>query len=184
MTQGEEKKKLLIDPSLIAFTALAFITGALCYGKGEGMFLKGLDDALAMMRHVLPKVAGAILMAGFVQVLLPGELVVKWIGRKSGFRGIMIACLAGSLTPGGPMISFPMVSVLYRMGANISAVIAYLTSWELLGVQRIIIWDMPIMGAQFMLLRVAASLLLPVLAGLTAQRVVRYFEEAKTDGEQ
>lgn len=184
MTQDEGKKASLIDPSLVAFAAIALITGAICYARGKGVFLQGLDDALAMMWHVLPKVAGALLMAGFVQVLLPGELVVKWIGKDSGFKGILIACLAGALTPGGPMLSFPMVATLYRLGANIGALVTYLTAWELLGVQRILIWDMPLMGVKFMALRMAVSLFLPVLAGIIAQKIANFFDRDLADGDQ
>jgi uncharacterized membrane protein YraQ (UPF0718 family) len=185
MTQDEERKKApLVDPSLVAFAMLALITGAICYARGMGVFLRGLDDALAMMRQVLPKVAGALLMAGFVQVLLPGELVVKWIGKDTGFKGILIACLAGALTPGGPIISFPLVAALYRMGANISSLVAYLTAWELIGVQRIVIWDIPLMGVKFAMLRVAVSLLLPVLAGLIAQKVSDVLDRTSTGGDQ
>lgn len=184
MTQDEGKKASLVDPSLVAFAAIALITGAICYARGKGVFLRGLDDAAAMMWQVLPKVAGALLMAGFVQVLLPDELVVKWIGKDAGFKGIMIACLAGALTPGGPMLSFPMVAALYRMGADISSLVAYLTAWELLGVQRILIWDLPLMGVKFMALRVAVSLFLPVLAGIIAQRVADFFDRTLADGDQ
>jgi uncharacterized membrane protein YraQ (UPF0718 family) len=183
MEQGEEKQKeSLINPSIIAFAALALITGTLCYAKGRGVFLQGLDDAVAMMWQVLPKLAGALLMAGFVQVLLPGELVVKWIGKNAGFKGIMIACLAGVLTPGGPIISFPMVSALYRMGANISSLVAYLTAWELMGVQRIFIWDIPLMGVKFTVLRIATSFFFPVLAGIIAQKVADFFDGTVTGG--
>ena len=183
MAQGEEKKKTsLIDPAIIAFTALVLITGALCYVRGKGVFLQGLDDAVDMMWQVLPKVMGALLLAGFVQVILPGELVVKWIGKKAGIKGIMIACLAGALTPGGPIISFPLVSALYRMGANISALVAYLTAWELLGVQRMFIWDIPLMGVKFTVLRVAISIFFPVLAGMIAQKVADFSERTVMGG--
>lgn len=184
MTQDEKRKKAFpIDPSLIAFATLALITGAICYARGEGVFLRGLDDAVAMMWQVLPKVAGALLMAGFVQVLLPNELVLKWIGKNAGLKGMMIACLAGALTPGGPMISFPLVAALYRMGADISFLVAYLTAWEVLGVQRILVWDMPLMGVKFMMLRVAVSFFLPLLAGVIAQKISGFMDRTLAGGE-
>lgn len=184
MTQDEEKKVPLVEPSVVAFTALACLTGAICYAQGKGVFSRGLDDAVVMMWQVLPKVAGALLMSGFVQVLLPSELVVKWLGKNAGFKGIMIACLAGALTPGGPIISFPLVAALYRMGANISSLVAYLTAWELLGVQRILIWDMPLLGVKFMVLRVAVSFFLPALAGVLAQKIAGTIDRTLARGDQ
>jgi uncharacterized membrane protein YraQ (UPF0718 family) len=43
--------------------------------------------------------------------------------------------------------------------------VAYMTSWSLFGMQRIIAWEAPLMGWHFVALRVVSSLLFPVLAG-------------------
>ena len=178
MAQPEEKKRAsLLDPSIIAFAVLAIITAAICYSKGRGVFDKGLADSFTMMRQLLPKIAGAILLAGFVQVLLPREMVMKLIGEKSGFKGIVIASFAGVLTPGGPIVSFPLISALYAMGASVGTLVAYLISWELMGMQRILIWELPLMGVKFTALRVFVSLSFPLLAGIIAQKLTNYFDD-------
>ncbi|MDP2268301.1 MAG: hypothetical protein Q8K46_03945, partial [Deltaproteobacteria bacterium] len=82
------------------------------------------------------------------------------------------------------MISFPMVSALYRMGANISSLVAYLTAWELMGVQQIFIWDLPLMGVKFTVLRVVISLFFPLLAGMIAQKLADFFDRTLTEGNQ
>jgi hypothetical protein len=43
--------------------------------------------------------------------------------------------------------------------------VAYMTSWSLFGMQRIISWEAPFMGWRFVMIRVASSLVFPVLAG-------------------
>ena len=43
----------------------------------------------------------AFVMAGMIQVILPKELILKWIGKESGIKGILIDTIAGSLAPGG-----------------------------------------------------------------------------------
>lgn len=45
------------------------------------------------------------------------------------------------------------------------AVVAYMTSWSLFGIQRIIAWEAPLMGWRFGLVRVVPSLAFPVIAG-------------------
>ena len=113
-------------------------------------------------------------MAGFVEVLVPKGLIHRWIGEKSGFKGIIIATLAGVFTPGGPMISFPLIAALYKLGADSGSLVAYLTSWELLGIQRIVVWELPMMGLRFALLRFVVSMILPVIAGVMARKLVLY----------
>jgi uncharacterized membrane protein YraQ (UPF0718 family) len=93
------------------------------------------------------------------------------MGAQSGFAGLLLATLAGLMTPGGPMASFPMVLVLAVAGADRGALIAYITSWALLGFQRTLVWELPVLGADFALLRLAVCLPLPLLAGVLARRL-------------
>jgi uncharacterized membrane protein YraQ (UPF0718 family) len=183
MAQPAEKKEgPFIDPSLIIFAALVIITAAICYCKGKGAFDKGLDDSVVMMTHILPKIAGAIILAGFVQVLLPREMVMQWIGEGAGLKGLVIASIAGMLTPGGPIVSFPLISALYAMGAGVSTLVAYLISWELMGMQRILIWEIPLMGVKFTVLRVSISLFFPLLAGILAQKLTNFLDDKLKKG--
>ena len=79
-----------------------------------------------------------------------------------------MATVAGSLTPGGPLTSFPVVIALYAAGANKGALVAYITSWAMIGIQRIIVWELPLLGPDITFIRVSASMLLPIIAGILA----------------
>lgn len=173
-TTTEKKRIPLPSSSFLVFAAIAFIAGAICYSKGKGVFLSGLDASLSIMLQVVPRVISAFLMAGFVQVLIPKDMIHKWIGERSGLKGIVIASLAGAFTPGGPLISFPLIAALYKLGANSGPLVAYLISWEILGIQRIIVWEIPFMGVKFAILKFVVSIPLPLLAGLTAQKLILY----------
>jgi uncharacterized membrane protein YraQ (UPF0718 family) len=85
-------------------------------------------------------------------------------------RGILIATVAGALTPGGPMTSFPFVVALYMAGADRGSLVAYLTSWSLLGFQRVMVWELPLLGPEFAFLRLLANLPLPIIAGILARK--------------
>ncbi len=177
MSQDIRKKKLnpFLDTSFLIFAALAMIAGGVCYSRGKDVFYLGLNSALSLFVDIAPRLCGAFLMAGFVEVLVPKDLVTKWMGERSGIKGILIATVAGVVTPGGPMISFPLIAALYKLGADLGPLVGYLTSWELMGIQRIIVWEIPFMGIRFATLRFAVSLLLPIIAALTAQRLASHF---------
>jgi uncharacterized membrane protein YraQ (UPF0718 family) len=159
-------------------SGIALLSGYGCYAKGGSeAVLMGLKEAWSMLAMVGPKLLAAFFLAGFVQVLLPRELIIKWVGAKSGLRGILIASLVGVITPGGPMLSFPLVAALFNLGAGFGPVIAYLTSWEILGFYRMAVYEIPFMGIKFAVLRFSISMALPVLAGLSAQKIVRYLDQ-------
>ena len=154
------------------FAVLTVVSGAFCfYLKGEGTFLRVFRENLDFMLMILPRIGAAVLLAGFVQVLVPRDLVARWLGEKSGFKGLVVAALAGIVTPGGPMTSFPLVLALYSSGAERGALVAYLTAWSLLGVQRILVWEIPLLGSDFTLVRFAACAALPLLAGFIARKI-------------
>lgn len=160
------------DRTFLAFAALALIAGVVTYWlKGAATFERTLADSLELLWFILPRVGAAMIIAAFLQVLIPRELVARLIGEQAGARSIVIATIAGALTPGGPLTSFPIVVALHASGANKGALVAYLLSWAMLGVQRIFVWEIPLMGPDFTILRVTASFMLPVIAGLIALRL-------------
>jgi uncharacterized membrane protein YraQ (UPF0718 family) len=171
-------KKIFTDKSFLVFSGIALLSAYGCYAKGGSeAVLKGLKVGWSMLVMVGPKLLAAFMVAGFVQVILPKDLIIKWVGAKSGMRGILIATLVGMITPGGPMLSFPLLVALFRLGAGYGPLIAYLTSWEILGFYRMVVYEIPFMGIKFAVLRFSVSLVLPVLAGISAQKIVRYFNK-------
>lgn len=176
MARSDKTKKTLLqrcfDRSFWMFLVLAVGSAGLCWiTQGPEIFREALHDDLGLMATVFPRVLLALMVAGLVQAILPRDKVAYWVGSESGIRGILIATVAGALTPGGPMTSFPFVVALYMAGADRGALVAYLTSWELLGFQRFMVWEVPMLGVDFALLRGLANLPLPILAGLLARKL-------------
>lgn len=158
------------DRSFWMFVVVTGSAAVACWiVKGTDVFNDALREDLDLMLTVFPRVLLALMVAGLVQAVLPRDKVAYWVGSESGIRGILIASIAGILTPGGPMTSFPLVLALYMAGADRGSLVAYLTSWELLGFQRMIVWEIPMMGVDFSLLRGLANLPLPIMAGLAAR---------------
>jgi uncharacterized membrane protein YraQ (UPF0718 family) len=157
--------RALADPSMLILLALALVLGVIAYLKDPGLPWLGARTGVAMMWMILPRLIPAILLAGLLQVLVPQELVARYFGRQSGLRAIVLASLAGVLTPGGPMVSVPFMVVLANSGMALPPLVAYMTSWSLFGIQRIIAWEAPLLGWHFVVVRVVPSLAFPVLAG-------------------
>jgi uncharacterized membrane protein YraQ (UPF0718 family) len=156
--------------NLIFVALLAQVSGtALLFTQGIGAIAEALRTAGALALVILPSLGAGVLLAGFLQGVLPRETITRRMGAGSGSAGLLLATLAGIATPGGPMASFPMVLVLAAAGADRGALVAYITAWSLLGFQRTLVWEVPILGADFALLRVVACGFLPLLAGWLAR---------------
>lgn len=158
--------------SFWAFAALALITGGLVYYfQGPERFYTTGYDSLTSAVGMMPRILAALVMAGMIWVLLPREILSRFIGRSSGFMGLIFATVAGVITLGGPSSAFPLLAVLAAAGADRGILIAFITSWATLGLQRTVMWDLPLMGPEFTLVRMLASVPLPIIAGLIARRI-------------
>jgi len=154
-----------VDVSTIILVVLAVVFTVLAYLKDPGLPWIGARNGLSLLWFILPRLVPALILTGMLQVLIPQEYVSRYFGREAGFRGILIASVAGVLTPGGPMVSVPLMVALAHSGAGLAPLVAYMTSWSLFGIQRIIAWEAPLMGWPFVIARVVPSLAFPVVAG-------------------
>lgn len=162
----------LFDRSLFVMLGLVAASGAACWFiRGEEVVEESFSSDLVMFLKIVPKLAAALLVASLVQLLVPRKLVARWIGEDSGAKGVAISTALGALTPGGPMTSFPMVNALHESGTGRAPLIAYLTSWSTLGFQRILIWELPLLGLPFVILRYLACLPLPFLSAWVALKI-------------
>jgi uncharacterized membrane protein YraQ (UPF0718 family) len=152
----------------IVMGVLASILFLIGLHRGQGQHIEGMESALNMTIQVLPLLVFAFIVAGMVQVLIPREIVLKWVGDESGMRGILIGSVAGGLTPGGPFVSLPVVAGLLRSGAGIGTMVAFLTGWSLWAVSRLPM-EVGILGWKFTLIRIVSTLVFPPIAGLLAQ---------------
>jgi len=159
-------------PAFFLFAGIALASGTACYvllGPAAFEFALGRDGL--MLLSLLPRILAAVAVAGLVQAIVPRERFGALLGRESGVRGLAIAALAGMVTPGGPFASFTFMVMLRDSGIDRGVVVAYATGWALLGIQRILVWDIPMMGPDFTVLRFAVSAPLPILAGWLARRI-------------
>lgn len=164
--------KASFGPSFWAFAAFATLMGILCYNiLGAEAFGEAVAHDIDQILGILPRVVAALTLAGFIWILMPKDRFSKLVGRYTGFTGLILAELAGIITPGGPSSAFPFLAIIGRAGADRGILVTYITSWALLGIQRILVWDLPFMGADITLTRFLVSLPLPIIAGLIAQKL-------------
>ncbi len=172
--RSSSPRRRLVDGSLLFLIAFATASATGCYLlNGPEIFVQALHDELALVLNVLPVIIGAVLLAACLQVLVPLDVVRRRLGHGSGWRGMLLATTIGLFVPGGPMASFPLMLAVMGAGADVAASVAFLTSWSVLGLQRVIVWEIPLMGGNFAFVRFLASLPLPIITGMLAVWLMR-----------
>ncbi|KUO63093.1 MAG: hypothetical protein APF84_11235 [Gracilibacter sp. BRH_c7a] len=151
--------------ALIILFVLAAITSVLAYKKGDGSHRKGFKIAQKTLISMWPLLIIAFLMAGFIQVAIPPDLIRSWLGAEAGLRGVLIGSIAGALIPGGPYVAFPIIASVVNAGAGLGTAVSFITGWAMLGMGAIP-FELAIIGSRFMFLRLALVLIIPPLSGI------------------
>lgn len=156
---------MLIPTIVMGVIAVALLV--IGYLRGGGEHIMGLKSGGTLLLQILPLLIFAIIIAGMIQVLVPAELISRWVGAESGIRGIFIGTVVGAVMPGGPFVCLPIAAGLLRVGASIGTMVAFLAAWSLWAVSRLPL-DIAILGWQFTLIRLACTFFFPPIAGLIA----------------
>ncbi|MBU2536231.1 MAG: permease [Chloroflexi bacterium] len=164
---------MLIPTIIMGVIAVALLY--IAYQRGGGEHVVGLKSAGNLLVQILPLLIFAFIVAGMVRVLIPQELISKWVGAESGFRGILIGSVLGGIMPGGPYVSMPIIAGLLRTGAGIGTMVALITSWSLIAIARLPM-EIGILGWKFSLIRLACVFFFPPIAGLIASKLFSSIE--------
>jgi uncharacterized membrane protein YraQ (UPF0718 family) len=154
-----------MDTSTIVMMAAAAIALIVVYWKSPESAGRGLTATGVLILEIIPRMVAAFTLAGLIQAVVPQDVIVGWMGHGSGLKGILIGMSLGTVTPGGPMTHFPIVASLFKVGVGVGPLVSYLTAWSLFGLQRVIMWEIPFLGAKVVAVRVAVSFFFPLLAG-------------------
>jgi uncharacterized membrane protein YraQ (UPF0718 family) len=152
---------------------IALVLGLVAASRSRHLLRDSVREGVIDCMRLLPRIMLGVVGAGYIAALLPQELVGRWLGADSGITGLFIAVLGGAFTPGGPVIGFSIGAAALKGGAGTPQVIAYTVAWALFAVQRLTLWEIPVMPQRLVWLRVLGSLPLPFLAAAGAMLLGR-----------
>jgi uncharacterized membrane protein YraQ (UPF0718 family) len=153
----------------LGFVALALAIAAY-QQQGMSLVIDGLGTGLSILWTILPLLVAAFLTAGLIQALVKEQTVKRWLGSRSGWRGLMLACLAGALIPGGPYVYYPIAAVLLKSGAGLGVLVAFVSAKNLWSISRIPL-EIALLGPQITFTRYWITLVVPPLLGFFAELI-------------
>jgi len=80
MEKKRRRSSMLVPTIIMGVLAVTLVL--IGYSRGQGEHILGLKSALNMTITVLPMLVFAFTMAGLIQVLLPRDIVSKWVGLR------------------------------------------------------------------------------------------------------
>ncbi len=99
--------------------------------KKTGMALK---KAFKSFENILPAMLVVLMVIGITMAWISPEVISQLIGEQSGFFGVMIASLIGSVTLIPGFIAFPLAANLLKLNAGYTQIAAFISTLMMVGV--------------------------------------------------
>lgn len=169
-----------LDTTLLILLALVGITVAATLWKGGvDLTISGFTQAGKLLNTIWLRLLLGFTLGGMIQVLIPRNVIAKWLGPTSGLKGILIGSYTGTIMSGAPFVMLPIVASIYRAGAGIGPIVALLAGQGLIGLEMLIVWQIPFFGVELPLARYIVCLFIPPFAGLAGAAVYRVISRSR-----
>ncbi|HRT81778.1 MAG TPA: permease, partial [Oscillospiraceae bacterium] len=113
------------------------------------------------MLVILPPV---FVLLGLLDVHVPRETMVKYMGEGSGLKGIILAFLVGSAAAGPLYVVFPVAGAFMKKGAKFSNILVMIGAWSTTKIPMLM-FEFSSLGPKFMLTRLAMNI--PIILIMT-----------------
>lgn len=163
----KQRKQMIRDYALLI--AVAIGTAAIFWVfpvQGE-RGTKVIWDYFIEMMEILPAV---MVLVGLFQVWISRELIMKYLGRKSGITGIALSIFFGMLPMGPLYVAFPLGAMLLHKGARISNVAIFLSAFACIKFAQELV-ELQFLGASFMLARLLLTIPLVIIVGFFVEQL-------------
>ena len=117
-----------------AIYLIAIVLLVVSFIKSRPKTKQALFKAWNSFKNILPMLLGVILLVGLTLSILDTKVISKIIGKQSGFYGVMLASLLGSITLIPGFIAFPTAALLLNGGAGYIQIAAFVQTLMMVGI--------------------------------------------------
>jgi len=120
------------------------------------------------MLLVLPPI---FLLLGLLDVWVPRETLMRFMGPGSGIKGLVLSFALGSAAAGPLYGAFPVAAVLMRKGASFSNILIFIGAWSTTKIPMLL-FEMNALGVRFALARLAIDIPGIIIIALAIKAIV------------
>lgn len=155
----------------IIFYTIALSLLLLSFIKDREKTKRSLAKAWMSFMNILAPMAGMITSIGLVLALLSPAVISSIIGSSSGWWGVLLAAIIGSITLIPAFVAFPMAAILLENGAGYMQLSAFVSTLTMVGVITLPL-EIRYFGKKFTILRNSLAFALSFAVAFVINKVV------------
>ena len=145
---------------------------AVSFFKDKKKTKMSLKKAWKAFENILPEFLVVILLVGVLLAVLNPEVISKIIGSDSGWFGVALAAVVGSITLIPGFVAFPMAAMLLKGGAGYMQIGAFISTLMMVGVVTMPV-EMKYFGKKLTILRNVLAFIFSFVVAYVIGVVVR-----------
>ncbi|MDF2841350.1 MAG: permease [Clostridia bacterium] len=139
-----------------AFLIVAILIAILTIFNNQ-LGLKAINIAAYSFKEMLLVIPPVFVLLGLLDVWVPRETMIKYMGENSGLKGIILSILIGSAAAGPLYGAFPVAAVFMKKGVKFSNVIIFIGAWSTTKIPMFL-FEMTSLGAKFAFTRLLVDI--------------------------
>lgn len=139
---------------------------------------KALDTTWYSLKEMAMIIPPIFILLGFLDVWIPKETIIKYMGEKSGFKGALLSIILGSAAAGPLYAAFPIAGVFFKKGVKFFNIMLFIGAWSTTKIPMFL-FEMASMGVEFALIRLGLSMVGIILIALLMNRILPKDEQTR-----
>ncbi|MBB6216306.1 uncharacterized membrane protein YraQ (UPF0718 family) [Anaerosolibacter carboniphilus] len=146
--------KMMKKYRFFMLTALV-LAGVILLNRQLG--IKALGIVGFSFKEMLMVIPPIFILLGLLDIWVPKETMVRYMGEDSGWLGVILAILLGSAAAGPLYGAFPIAAVFMKKGVRFTNVLIFIGAWSTTKIPMFL-FEMASLGTSFALIRLAIDI--------------------------
>ncbi len=135
--------------TLIILCALFFINREIAW--------KAINITVYQFKTMALVVPPIFVLLGLLDIWVPKEIMIKYMGNQSGIKGILLAIFIGSAAAGPLYGAFPIAAVFMKKGVKFTNVLIFIGAWSTTKIPMFL-FELSALGPRFAVTRLLVDI--------------------------
>lgn len=139
-----------------AFIAVASAVLVLAIFNHE-LGMKTLNITAYSLKEMVLVIPPIFVLLGLLDIWVPRETMIKYMGEGSGLKGILLSIFIGSAAAGPLYGAFPVAAVFMKKGVKFSNVLIFIGAWSTTKIPMLL-FEVTALGTKFAITRLLVDI--------------------------
>jgi uncharacterized membrane protein YraQ (UPF0718 family) len=145
------------------------------YNPSLGLkILSGTGGHILQMLAIIPPI---FVLIGLLDVWVPREKFMRYMGDRSGAAGTALSILLGAAAAGPLYTAFPLAGVMLKKGVKFSNIVVFLGAWSTMKIPMFL-FEISSLGRDFAIIRWLVSLCGILVMAWLIERIISAKEKS------